>query len=271
MSDFERIKRVIQYLEKNYREQPSLETLARISGLSPFHFHRLFSRWAGITPKTFLKFLTATHAKSLLKQSRDLLGTSLDSGLSGSGRLHDLFVTLEGVTQGQYKSGGTGLTIYYGFHPSKLGDVCVGLTERGVCYLSFTNTATELKKKWPKANLVADQKKTAPVIQSLFTPKKRKKLSTFVSGTPFQIKVWEALLTIPKGHVLSYSDIATKIGNPKASRAVGTAIAQNEIAVLIPCHRVIRETGVIGEYRWGRERKIALLAYENTSKSLTGV
>lgn len=263
MSDYARIEKVIRFLEKNYLEQPSLAKLAKVAGVSEFHFHRMFTKWAGITPKDFTKFLTATHAKTILNESRDLLSASIDSGLSGPGRLHDLFVTVEAVTPGEYKSKGAGVEIDYGIHKSPFGDYLIGVTKRGICFLSFTCDVQELKEKWPNAVIRKNQKATNEVAAKLFKPGERNKVSVLVMGTTFQVKVWEALLFIPEGRILSYSDIAKIIGAPKASRAVGTAIAENAIAMVIPCHRVIRESGHFNHYRWDPVRKKAALAWEN--------
>lgn len=268
MRDYQRIEKVIRYLEEHYHEQPSLKKLAAIAGVSEFHFHRLFKKWAGITPKDFLKFLTANHAKELLLQSRDLLSVSLESGLSGSGRLHDLFVSLEAVTPGEYKSRGKGIEIFYGYHETPFGDCLIGVTNRGVCHLSFCGDKTgpaleELQKKWSHATLTKNQKMTKKSISCIWQKRKKSPLKLLVMGTSFQVKVWEALLKIPEGHLLSYSDVAKAISAPKSSRAVGTAVGDNTIAYLIPCHRVIRESGKISQYRWGADRKKAILLWES--------
>ena len=266
MTDYERIEKVIRYLDCRYLEQPSLSVLAKVSGLSVFHFHRLFTRWAGTTPKSFLKFLTAKHAKELLLSSRDLLSASLESGLSGPSRLHDLIVGVDAMTPGEMKSQAEGIEIAYGTHPTPFGNCLIGITSRGICYLSFTtnksHAVAELRELWPKARFKSDQKKTRPVIQTIFGSSGKRKLSVVLRGTPFQLKVWEALLRIHPGAVLSYTDVADAIGNPGAARAVGTAVASNQVAYLIPCHRVIRETGILGEYRWGQMRKQAILGWE---------
>lgn len=271
MTDYERIERVIRHLDKNYRDQPRLADLARVAGVSEFHFHRLFSRWAGTTPKSFLKYLTAEHAKGLLRESRDLLDVSLETGLSGPGRLHDLLISVEGVSPGEYKAQGAGLEIRYGFHDTPFGRCLIAQTERGICHVAFVAgtseklALTELKNAWANATFKHDQRLSGKAATAIFKPAKENKLSLLLSGTTFQIKVWEALLRIPPGRVLSYGDVATLIGKPAASRAVGTAIGKNAIAYLIPCHRVIRETGVIGDYRWGQARKKLLLAWEKSA------
>jgi AraC family transcriptional regulator of adaptative response/methylated-DNA-[protein]-cysteine methyltransferase len=276
MTDYERIERVIRYLESHYLEQPDLRVLAGITGLSVFHFHRLFSRWAGITPKAFLKFLTARHAKALLRSSRDVLETSLDSGLSGPGRLHDLLISIDGITPGEFKRQGQGIRIRYGFHPSPFGACAVAITDRGLCHLSFWNRDSrasraavleDLRSDWPSAELRLDPRSTRRIVSQIFSRGRNstERLPIFLVGTPFRLKVWEALLRIPAGRVLSYQDVARWIGHPRASRAVGTAVGRNPVAFLIPCHRVIRETGVIGDYRWGSKRKTAILAWERGS------
>lgn len=272
MSDYERVERVIRYLEKHHLEQPSLAELAKVAGLSESHFHRLFTRWAGTTPKSFLKFLTAGHARSLLARSGDLLNVSLDSGLSGPGRLHDLFVTFEAMTPGECKAGGDGVEVRYGFHPSPFGTCLIGVTKRGVCYLAFVDGSevkalAELRRKWPRASLRPSQAATGKAVRRIFFRRKGRKVPVVLAGTPFQLKVWEALLRIPPGRALSYAGLAGAIGAPKASRAVGTAVASNAIAYLIPCHRVIRGSGGFGQYRWGSARKQAVLAWEAGEES----
>ena len=271
MTDYERIEKVIRYLSGHYREQPDLRTLAGVVGLSEFHFHRLFTRWAGVTPKAFIKFLTAKHAKSLLQQSRSVLDVSLEAGLSGPGRLHDLFVTVEGVTPGEFKTQGRNIVVHYGFHPSPFGTCLIGVTARGICHVAFLgrhnrkSALSELRAAWPNAKIRGGAQSTAVAAESIFRRKKGspdENLSVFLRGTPFQLKVWEAVLRIPRGLVLSYGDIGKALSMPGASRAVGAVLARNPIAYLIPCHRVIRETGTIGEYRWGSERKRAIPSWE---------
>jgi AraC family transcriptional regulator of adaptative response/methylated-DNA-[protein]-cysteine methyltransferase len=273
MTDYERIEKVIRHLDARHREQPGLEELARVAGLSPFHFHRLFSRWAGLTPKAFLKALTANHAKRLLLQSGDLLGVSLDTGLSGPGRLHDLLVSVEGVTPGEFKGRGAGLDLIYGFQDSPFGPCLVGITPRGICHMAFVQgpgkraALQELRARWPVARVRLDPDASARAVRSLFAPKRGSRLSAVVRGTPFQIKVWEALLRIPSGRVSSYGRVAADIGRAGAARAVGSAVGQNPVAYLIPCHRVILETGAVGEYHWGSIRKKAMLAREGAVRT----
>lgn len=273
MTDYERIEKVIRHLDARHREQPGLGALARVAGLSRFHFHRLFSRWAGVTPKAFLKALTANHAKRLLLRSGDLLGTSLDAGLSGPGRLHDLLVSVEGVTPGEFKGRGAGLDLRYGFHDSPFGPCLVGVTPRGICHLAFVQGSgkraalKELRAHWPDARMRPGRNASARALRSLFAPKRGSRLIAVVRGTPFQIKVWQALLRIPAGHVRSYGGIAADIGKSGAARAVGAAVGQNPVAYLIPCHRVILATGAVGEYHWGSIRKKAMLAREGAVRA----
>lgn len=267
-SDYERVAKVIRFLGENYLEQPDLARLARVAGLSEFHFHRMFSRWAGVTPKDFLKFLTAEHAKRLLAESRDILDASLESGLSGPGRLHDLLVSVEAMSPGEFKRRGEGLEIAYGVHETPFGLCLLGATSRGICHLAFHESATEgvaeLKARWERARIIKESpRETERLFARIFSADmKAGKLPLLLAGTPFQLKIWQALLRIPMGKLVTYGDLASYIGAPGASRAVGTAVGRNPIAYLIPCHRVIRETGRFGEYRWGRERKQAILAIE---------
>lgn len=270
MTNYERIEKVIKYIEEHRLEQPRLSALAAVAGLSEFHFHRLFSQWAGTTPKAFLKFITNEHAKMLLRDSKDLLSVSLETGLSGPGRLHDLLVSVEGVTPGEFKAKGAGLEIRHGFHQTPFGSALIAVTARGVCHLAFLENAAgrgaalkELKAKWPDADHVESRKSTAPIAGKIFERASRRKLPVLLSGTPFQLKVWEALLRIPAGRASTYGQVAAAIGVPKASRAVGSAIGSNPVAFLIPCHRVIKSAGIVGDYRWGPARKRALLAWES--------
>lgn len=265
MNSYERVEKVIAYVDRHREEQPDLATLAKVAGLSPFHFHRLFARWAGVTPKSFLKFVTNESAKELLTKN-DVLGAALAAGLSGPGRLHDLLVTVEGVTPGEYKARGAGVVIRHGFHETPFGLALVGVTSRGLCHLSFVEdrgrALRELRKKWPKADLREDRAGTAAIAVKAFAHGKRVRIPLVLRGTPFQIKVWEALLRIPAGRAATYAQVAKAVGNPKASRAVGTAIGSNTIACVIPCHRVLRGTGAFGGYRWGVARKRAILVRE---------
>jgi len=269
-SDYERIERAIRYLEKNYQQQPGLKELARGAGLSEFHFQRLFRRWAGISPKRFVQFLTAGHVVRMLRESRTNLDAAYDAGLSGGGRLHDLLVNFHAVTPGELKRAGTGVTIQYGFHPSPFGECLIAVTARGICHLGFIPpekhqaALTELAAAWPRARLEAAPRVTAPLARRLFTRGNNLAygIGLHARGTNFQIKVWEALLRIPPGRVASYEAIAQRIRAPRAVRAVANAVAHNPVAWLIPCHRVIRKSGALGGYRWGETRKKALLAWE---------
>jgi AraC family transcriptional regulator of adaptative response/methylated-DNA-[protein]-cysteine methyltransferase len=271
--DYQRIEQAIQFLETNYQRQPELEEVAQSIGLSEYHFQRLFTRWVGISPKRFLQFLTKESAKRLLAQRANVLDAAYESGLSGPGRLHDLFVTCEAVTPGEYKSLGEGLKISYGFHPSPFGEILLAMTDRGICNLIFVQDGRRaeslavLRAHWRLASLVEDAELTRPVVQQAFAAfggGSPAPLHLHLRGTNFQIKVWEALLQIPSGSVSTYDEIAARIGQPGASRAVGAALGKNPVAVLIPCHRVIRKAGEFGGYQWGAARKKALLAWEHT-------
>jgi AraC family transcriptional regulator of adaptative response/methylated-DNA-[protein]-cysteine methyltransferase len=267
--DYLRIEQAIQYLENHFKDQPNLDEVAANIGLSEYHFQRMFTRWAGVSPKRFLQYLTKEGAKELLNQSENLLDTTYQIGLSSLGRLHDLFVTTEAITPGEYKSRGAGLTIRYGIHPTPFGKCLIGTTERGICHLSFVQTSEgdaidALVSDWKEAEMIEDHQSTAPLIAPIFILNLREEtpLHLHLRGTNFQLKVWEALLNIPVGAVTTYEHIASEVGNPKATRAVGTAVGHNPIAVLIPCHRVIRKLGGFGNYRYGASRKMALLARE---------
>ena len=269
--DYQRVEQAIQYLEDHYQEQPSLGEVAENIGLSEYHFQRLFTRWVGVSPKRFLQYLTKEHAKQLLEHSGDLLEAAYDSGLSGPGRLHDLFVSTEAVTPGEYKQRGEGLTIRYGFHATPFGECLLACTERGISNLIFVNrddregAVRELRRSWRLAELVEDPEATAPLAERLVESLQGdhdSPLALHLTGTNFQIKVWEALLNIPAGSVTTYEDLAAAIGRPSAARAVSNALGANPIPMLIPCHRVIRKTGDFGGYHYGRARKKALLGWE---------
>ena len=267
--DYQRVEQAILFLEQNYRRQPELKEVAESIHLSEYHFQRLFTRWVGISPKRFLQFLTKENAKAMLENSHGILEAAYTSGLSGPGRLHDLFVATEAVTPGEFKHKGAGLTILYGFHLSPFGKCLVGLTGRGICHLAFvqpgehSQALTELQKAWPEASLQEDPQATRPLIGQIFNLSEQPgALGLHLCGTNFQIKVWEALLRIPPGTVVSYEDLAVSVGMPQAARAVGHAVARNPIPVLIPCHRVIRKSGEFGDYHYGAARKKALLGWE---------
>lgn len=266
--DYQRIEQAIQYIEAHYQRQPALNEIAEQIGLSEYHFQRLFTRWVGISPKRFLQFLTKEGAKNLLQRSSNVLDAAHSVGLSGPGRLHDLLVHTEAVTPGEYKARGAGLTIRYGFHPTPFGECLLGLTERGICHLGFTQTGREaalanLLSDWKDAHLMEDAAATGPLIAPIFSLERNPTpIALFLSGTNFQLKVWEALLRIPPGGLCTYEALAAAIEHPAAIRAAGTAVGRNSIAVLIPCHRVIHKTGKLGHYRYGSARKKALLGWE---------
>ena len=274
--DYDRVEQAILFLEENYRSQPSLEEMAGRVHLSKYHFQRMFSRWAGISPKRFMQVLTLNHARTLLADSQNVLDTALEAGLSGPGRLHDLFVTVEAATPGEIKRGGEGMSIRYGWHASPFGECLLALTERGLCGLAFTHASgravalEELRARWPLARLIEDAPATAPTAGRIFARGREHAgtplplpLPLYVQGTNFQVNVWRALLKIPPGALVSYQDVARMIGRPNALRAVGSAVGGNPVAYLIPCHRVIRKAGGFGNYRWGAVRKKAMLAWED--------
>ncbi|MBI2333268.1 MAG: methylated-DNA--[protein]-cysteine S-methyltransferase [Chloroflexi bacterium] len=266
--NYKLIANAIQYIEANVQRQPELEEIASAVGVSEYHFQRLFTSWTGISPKRFMQFLTKEHAKKLLSQSENLLDTTHKIGLSSLGRLHDLFVTTEAVTPGEYKSGGVGLNIRYGIHYSPFGKCLIATTDRGICNLSFVDGSEgkvidALVAEWSQAEMIEDYKSTAPLVTRIFSDLQvDSPLKLHLHGTNFQIKVWEALLSIPTGSVTTYEHIAERIGNPRAVRAVGTAVGHNPIAYLIPCHRVIRKSGDFGNYLYGTSRKKLMLARE---------
>jgi AraC family transcriptional regulator of adaptative response/methylated-DNA-[protein]-cysteine methyltransferase len=276
MNEYVRIARVIRHLEACHAGQPDLASLADVAGLSPFHFHRLFSAWAGITPKDFLRCLTLAHAKDLLQKGASVLDAALAAGLSGPGRLHDLCVIMEAATPGEVKSGGAGWTLGAGFADSPFGRCLIGAGPRGLCHLSFLDddgaaALSALHAHWPSARLQRDDASAARLAGEIFAlPAERSArpaLRAFVKGTAFQVRVWRALLEVPPGTLVSYGRLAAAIDESNAARAVGNAVGHNPLAYLIPCHRVIRETGVIGEYRWGAVRKRAMLAWESATRS----
>ena len=266
--DYARVERTLRFLNANHLQRPNLDEIAAHVHLSPFHFERLFQRWAGTSPKRFLQCLTKEHAKALLRDSQSLLDVANESGLSSAGRLHDLFVSCEAVTPGEYKHRGAGVTIRYGIHPTPFGECLLAKTGRGICALRFLTgnspreAVAELHEEWRGAELTEDRAGTGALCQQIFRTA-RGPFHLHLRGTNFQLKVWQALLTIPSGKLVSYGDLAALIGEPNASRAVGSAIGRNAIAYLIPCHRVIRSLGVIGDYRWGSTRKQALIGWES--------
>jgi AraC family transcriptional regulator of adaptative response/methylated-DNA-[protein]-cysteine methyltransferase len=277
--NFSRIEKAIRFLAENADRQPSLETVAAQVGLSHFHFQRLFKRWAGVSPKKFLQYLTVDYAKQLLRDSGSLLDTAYQVGLSGPGRLHDLFVSVEAVTPGEFKTFGRGLEMRYGFLATPFGECLVAETERGICNLEFVGQNDRHKAKdllqqaWRGAALIEDGNACQATISRIFSPFTERHpapISIFLKGTNFQIKVWEALLRIPEGSVVSYANLADMVGHPGSNRAVGNAVAKNPLAYLIPCHRVLRSTGEMGGYRWGLPRKRVILAMEMARTACAG-
>lgn len=270
MSDYERIAEAISFITNRVNNQPTLNEIAAHMHMSPFHFQRLFCRWAGVTPKRFLQVLTLERAKQLLIESKPLLEVSDSIGLSSGSRLYDHFVKLEAVTPGEYKSGGMGLDIEYAIHDTPFGKAFIAITSRGICNFSFLEYSkieellAELSKKWRHAVLRENKQLTRDTINTMFdgTIKSDRPLSLHVSGTNFQISVWKALLQIPPAAVTSYSQVANAIGQPRAARAVGHAVGSNPVAFLIPCHRVIQQSGKLGGYHWGETRKHAIHAWE---------
>lgn len=271
-SDYETVRRVIEMITNDYREQPSLETIAERLGQSPTQLQKVFTRWAGLSPKAFLQAVTLDHAKRLLGQERlPLLETSFEVGLSGPGRLHDLFVTHEAMSPGEWKARGGGLTIRYGFHPSPFGLALVMVTDRGLAGLAFADAGGEracyedMAQRWPNAAYVEDSAATAPYAAHIFDPGKwscEQPLRVVLIGTDFQVRVWESLLKIPLGKAVTYSDLARDIGQPTASRAVGAAVGRNPISFVVPCHRALGKSGALTGYHWGLTRKRAMLGWE---------
>jgi AraC family transcriptional regulator, regulatory protein of adaptative response / methylated-DNA-[protein]-cysteine methyltransferase len=272
--NYNRIAEAIDYIKENFKSQPNLDEVARKVHLSPFHFQRLFTEWAGTSPKKFLQFISVEHAKKVLKEEQaTLFDTALKAGLSSTSRLHDLFINIEGMTPAEFKNGGKNLHINYSFAESPFGTLIVASTRKGVCYMSFEdeveNALTNLKLKFPNAIL---QKKTDLLQQnalSIFKNdwSKLNEIKLHLKGTDFQLKIWETLLKIPMGKLSTYGNIAKQIGSPNASRAAGTAIGSNPVAFLIPCHRVIQSTGIIGEYHWSSTRKKIILGWEASQVS----
>ncbi len=269
MTDYERIAEAIKYISSNVDEQPSLEQVANHLNLSKFHFQRMFTRWAGTSPNRFLQSLTVEYAKTLLMESSSINNVSYKLGLSSTSRLHDQFINLEAMTPSEYKAEGKGLNIKCAVHETPFGYAFIAITDRGICQLSFldnkqySNQFSELEKKWQLASITESKKMTKPYINSIFEKdNKQRELVLHVQGTNFQTSVWKALLKIPYGKLTTYGQLANIIAKPKASRAVGTAVGANPIAFLIPCHRVIRATGITGEYRWGKIRKQCIISWE---------
>ena len=269
--DYKRIEKAIHFIEDNFKSQPTLDEIAGSVYLSKYHFNRIFKRWAGIGPIQFLQFITLDYTKQNLTKSKSLLETSLEAGLSGSSRLHDLFVTFDAMTPGDFKKQGSGLKIAYRFSDSPFGECLVATTKRGLCHFGFiqgnsrSEALNQLFDTWPGAEFIKNPTPVYPIVKRIFNPGPTREsgpFNLFVKGTNFQINVWKALLSIPRGGVVSYQDIASYIGRPKAFRAVASAIAINPVAYLIPCHRVIAKSGKIHKYRWGSLRKKAIVGWE---------
>jgi len=272
--DYDLIRRAIAFLSDAWTEQPSLDRLAAHLGLSPAHCQKLFKRWCGLSPKEFVQAITVDHARGLLQGSASVFDTALEVGLSGAGRLHDLFVSHEAMTPGDVKRRGEGLELAYGFHASPFGDALLIATERGVAGLAFVDedkglsredTLADMMRRWPKGRFVAASGKTAPHARQIFTPaiwSVDRPVRLVMIGTDFEVRVWETLLEIPMGRAVSYADIARHLGAPSASRAVGSAVGRNPISFVVPCHRVLRGDGSLGGYHWGLTRKRALIGWE---------
>jgi AraC family transcriptional regulator of adaptative response/methylated-DNA-[protein]-cysteine methyltransferase len=270
-ADYDVVRRAIAHIRGNWRTQPEIEQIAEAAGVTPTELHHLFRRWAGLTPKAFLQALTLDSARNLLRDSASVLDASYEVGLSGPGRLHDLFVTHEAMSPGEWKTGGEGLTVCYGFHPALFGTALVMATDRGLCGLAFADPGEEkaaiadMRGRWPRATYVEDSARTAPLCARIFDKKlwrEDRPLRVVLIGTDFEVRVWETLLRIPMGHATTYSDIANHIGKPKAPRAVGAAVGKNPISFVVPCHRVIGKSGELTGYHWGLTRKRAMLGWE---------
>ena len=271
LRDYDSVRRAIAFISEHWRTQPTIEAMADAASVTPDELHHLFRRWAGLTPKAFMQALTLDHAKGLLRDSASVLDAALDSGLSGPGRLHDLFVTHEAMSPGEWKTGGAGMTLRYGFHPSPFGTAIVIGSERGLAGLAFADAGEEsaaladMTRRWPKATYIEDYLATAPLAQRIFDKKlwrPDQPLRVTLIGTDFEVRVWETLLKIPMGRAVSYSDIANNIRNPKASRAVGAAIGRNPVSFVVPCHRALGKSGALTGYHWGITRKQAMLGWE---------
>jgi len=270
-ADYDVVRRAIGYIRENWREQPEIEAIAEAAGVTPTELHHLFRRWAGITPKAFLQALTLDGARQLLRDSASVLDATYEVGLSGPSRLHDLFVTHEAMSPGEWKSGGEGTTIYFGFHPSPFGSALVMATGRGLAGLAFADpgkerpTLADMKGRWPRATYIEDSARTAAIAKRIFDPAQwqaQQPLRVVLIGTDFEVRVWEALLQIPMGQLTTYSGVAAKLAKPNASRAVGAAVGKNPISFVVPCHRVIGKSGALTGYHWGITRKHAMLGWE---------
>lgn len=268
MTNYERIKTAIEFISQNFQQQPDLDEVAKQVHISPFHFQRMFKDWAGVSPKKFLQYISIQHAKQLLLHKNNIADTAFETGLSTTSRLHDLFISIEGMTPGEYKNGGEQLIINYSFAETPFGNIIVASTSKGICHLTFADDEKEALKKLKSHFPLASFKQVVDTIQQnalfIFTQdwKNLSNIKLHLKGTAFQLKVWEALLKIPMGGLSTYASIAENIDNAKASRAVGSAIGDNPVAFLIPCHRVIKSTGVFGQYHWGSTRKTAMIGWE---------
>jgi AraC family transcriptional regulator of adaptative response/methylated-DNA-[protein]-cysteine methyltransferase len=271
LRDYDSVRRAIAFISEHWRAQPTIESMADAAAVTPDELHQLFRRWAGLTPKAFMQALTLDHAKGLLRDSASVLDAALDSGLSGPGRLHDLFVTHEAMSPGEWKNGGAGMTLRFGFHPSPFGTAIVIASGRGLAGLAFADPGEEqaaladMQRRWPRATYVEDHAATASLAQRIFDTKlwrADQPLRVILIGTDFEVRVWETLLKIPMGHAVSYSDIAAKIKSPKASRAVGAAVGKNPVSFVVPCHRALGKSGALTGYHWGVTRKQAMIGWE---------
>jgi AraC family transcriptional regulator of adaptative response/methylated-DNA-[protein]-cysteine methyltransferase len=269
--DYAAVRRAIGFITEHWRAQPEIEAIADAVGLTPDELHHVFRRWAGLTPKAFLQALTLDHARALLRDSASVLDAAYEVGLSGPGRLHDLFVTHEAMSPGEWKSGGEGMILRYGFHASPFGRALVIASERGLAGLAFADqgeearTLADMQRRWPKAQYVEDDAGTAAIARRIFDPVlwcAEQPLRVVMIGTDFEVRVWETLLHIPLGRASTYSDIAKRLGRPKAARAVGAAVGRNPLAFVVPCHRVLGKSGDLTGYHWGRTRKHAMLGWE---------
>jgi AraC family transcriptional regulator of adaptative response/methylated-DNA-[protein]-cysteine methyltransferase len=270
-ADYDVVRKAIGHIRGHWREQPEIETIAEAAGVTPTELHHLFRRWAGLSPKAFLQALTLHEARELLRDSASVLDATYEVGLSGPGRLHDLFVTHEAMSPGEWKSGGEGLTIHFGFHPSPFGSALVMATPRGLAGLAFADPGKErealadMKGRWPRAAYVEDSARTTAIAKRIFDPaqwQREQPLRVVLIGTDFEVRVWDTLLKIPMGKLVTYSDIAGKIHAPKAARAVGAAVGKNPVSFVVPCHRVVGKSGALTGYHWGLTRKRAMLGWE---------
>jgi AraC family transcriptional regulator of adaptative response/methylated-DNA-[protein]-cysteine methyltransferase len=270
-TDYDIVRRAIAYISENWRAQPEIDAIAHAAGVSGTDLHHLFRRWAGLTPKAFLQAVTLDHARRLLRDSASVLDTTYELGLSGPGRLHDLFVTHESMSPGEWKTGGEGLTVTYGFHESPFGTALVMITPRGLCGLAFADPGEEqaalddMRQRWRRATYVENAAETAPTARRIFDAgcwSPDQPLRVVLIGTDFEVRVWDTLLGIPMGRATTYSDIAAKLGKPTASRAVGTAVGKNPVSFVVPCHRVLGRSGDLCGYHWGLTRKRAMLGWE---------